>query len=68
VSLEDLAAILTRGKDIEKKEAVELLKDQTGLGRTACYDALKLEGGEFSEYLDEAAGVIKFFPSARSTI
>jgi hypothetical protein len=46
---------------LKKKEAVELLKDQTGLGRTACYDALKLEDGESSDYLDEGAGVIQFF-------
>lgn len=63
VKLEDLAAIFDEGeKTLKKKEAVELLKDQTGLGRTACYDALKLEGGEFSEYLDEGAGVIRFTP------
>jgi len=63
VKLEDLATIFDEGeKTLKKKEAVELLKDQTGLGRTACYDALKLDGGEFSQYLDEGAGVIKFTP------
>jgi hypothetical protein len=52
---------LTRGeKTLKKKEAVELLKDQSGLGRTACYDALKLEGGGFSEHLDEGEGLIRF--------
>lgn len=61
VTLDDLAAIFDNGeRTLKKKEAVELLKDQTGLGRTVCYDALKLQGGEFSDYLDEGDGVLRF--------
>lgn len=61
VTLEDLAAIFDNGeRTLKKKEAVKLLQDQTGLGRTVCYDALKLGGGEFSEYLDEGEGILRF--------
>jgi len=61
VTLEDLAAIFEDGeRTLKKKEAVDLLRKQTGLGRTVCYDALKLQGGEFSDYLEEAEGVLRF--------
>jgi hypothetical protein len=61
VTLEDLAAIFDEGeRTLKKKEAVELLKDRTGLGRTACYEAIKLHGGEFADYLDEGEGLLRF--------
>ena len=57
----DVAAIFDEGeRTLKKKEAAKLLMDQTGLGRTVCYDALKLAGGEFSDYLDEGDGVLRF--------
>ena len=63
VKLEDLAAIFDDGeRTLKKKAAVERLKDQTGLGRSVCYDALKLAGGEFSEHLEEFDG---FLPKRR---
>lgn len=63
VRLEDLAAIFDDGeRTLKKADAVRLLKDQTGLGRSGCYEALKLAGGEFSGHLEEANGVLRFMP------
>lgn len=61
VTVDDLAAIFEDGgRTLKKKEAAQLLMDQTGLKRTVCYDALKLSGGEFSKFLDEGEGLLRF--------
>jgi RecA/RadA recombinase len=60
VSLEEIASVFEDGeKTIRKSEAVKLLQDATGFGRTACYKALELDG-EFGEHLDEAEGILRF--------
>lgn len=62
IALEDLAALFEEGeRTIKKSEAVRLLKDASGFGRTACYKALELDG-EFGEHLEEAEGLLRFTP------
>ena len=62
VNLDDLDALFEGGKrQLTRNTAVEQLKEQTGLGKTACYQALKL-GGKFAQNLSEQNGLLKFKP------
>ena len=62
VSLDDLDTLFDGGKrQLARNTAVEQLMEQTGLGKTACYQALKLDG-KFSQHLDEQNGLLKFKP------
>jgi hypothetical protein len=49
VSLDDLDALFEGGKrQLARNTAVEQLMEQTGLGKTACYQALKRTGNSAS--------------------
>jgi len=51
VRLQDIEAVFESGvRQLEKSRAVDELKAKTGLGKTACYDALKLDG-KFGDHL-----------------
>jgi hypothetical protein len=60
VTLQDLDALFESGhKRLAKGHAVTQLMEQTGLGKSACYDALKLLG-KFSPNLSENDGLLVF--------
>jgi hypothetical protein len=60
VSLDDLDTLFDGGKtQLAKGNAVEQLKEQTGLGKTACYQSLK-QDGKFSQHLKEQDGLLNF--------
>lgn len=62
VNLDDLDTLFDGGKrQLAKNSAVEELKEQTSLGKTACYQALKL-GGKFGGHLKERDGLLEFHP------
>jgi hypothetical protein len=62
VSLDDLDTLFDGiQKQLARNTAVEQLMEQTGLGKTACYQALKLDG-KFGQHLDEQNGLLKFKP------
>ena len=62
VSLDDLDALFEGGKrQLARNAAVEQLMEQTGLGKTACYQALK-PGGKFSQHLNEHEKLLEFHP------
>ena len=62
VSLDDLDTLFEGGqRRLARNAAVEQLKEQTGLGKTACYQALKLDG-KFGEHLKEHEGLLEFHP------
>lgn len=53
LSSSDLEAAFENGqKKLKKKEVVDILMEQTGVGKTVCYDALKPDG-KFGEHLNE---------------
>ena len=58
ITADDLAEIFENGaKQLRKAEAVKALQALTGVGRTACYDALKLNG-RFAKQLRENDGLL----------
>jgi hypothetical protein len=60
--LTDLDALFEGGKrQLARNAAVEQLMEQTGLAKTACYQALKLEG-KFAPNLSEQNGLLNFKP------
>jgi AAA domain len=60
VSLDDLDALFEGGKkQLARNNAVEQLMEQTGLGKTACYQALK-RNGKFAQNLFEQDGLLNF--------
>lgn len=53
ITVKDLEALFESGdRLLEKKKAVEELMEQTGLGKTACYEAFKLDG-KFAQHLSK---------------
>jgi hypothetical protein len=62
VSLDDLDTLFEGGKrQLARNTAVEYLMEQTGLGKTACYQALKLDG-KFALNLSEQNDLLTFKP------
>lgn len=62
VSLADLDTLFEGGRrQLARNTAVEQLIEQTKLGKTACYQALKA-GGKFSQNLNEQDGLLNFKP------
>ncbi len=62
VSLGDLDRLFEGGTlHLARNNAVELLMEQTDLGKTACYEALK-PGGKFAQNLSTQNGLIHFRP------
>ena len=60
VSLDDLDTLFEGGKrQLARNAAVGQLIEQTGLGKTACYEALKLDG-KFAQNLFEQDGLLNF--------
>jgi len=58
ITADDLAEIFGDGeKEITRADAVKALQTLTGAGRTACYDALKLDG-RFAKQLRETRGLL----------
>jgi hypothetical protein len=62
VSLADLDTLFEGGKrQLARNTAVEQLMEIVHLGKTACYDALKLDG-KFARNLFEQEGLLNFKP------
>jgi hypothetical protein len=62
ITTDDLAAIFENGeKQLRRAEAEKALEALTGAKRTACYNALKLDG-RFSAHLNETHGVLSWKP------
>jgi hypothetical protein len=62
VSLDDLDTLFDGGKrQLARNTAVEQLMEQASLGKTACYQALKLDG-KFKNHLGEHEGRLQFKP------
>lgn len=62
VSLDDLDALFEGGKrQLARSHAVSQLMEQTGLAKTACYQALKPDG-KFAQNLIEENGLLNFKP------
>jgi hypothetical protein len=62
IGIEDMEALFNGGVcKLARTRAVEELMEQTHLGKTACYEALK-PGGKFSEHIKEQDGLLVFFP------
>jgi hypothetical protein len=62
VSLDDMETLFEGGKRmLARNVAVEQLIEQTGLAKTACYQALK-RGGKFDDHLKENDGLLNFKP------
>jgi len=62
VILDDLDTLFEGGKrQLARNTAVEQLMEQTGLGKTACYQALKADG-KFNQQLNEQNGLLNFKP------
>lgn len=60
ISERDVAGVFEHGRSrLKKAEAARRLQDETGAGRTACYDALRLDG-RFSSRLAEENGLLKW--------
>ncbi|MGI8437804.1 MAG: DnaB-like helicase N-terminal domain-containing protein [Chthoniobacterales bacterium] len=60
ISSHHLAEIFAHGKtDLPRAEAAKALQTATGAGRTACYEALKLDG-RFSAQLAESKGILSW--------
>jgi hypothetical protein len=63
VSLDDLDALFDGGKrQLAKNTAVAQLMEQTGLAKTACYQALKLDGKFAQNLLEQQNGLLEFKP------
>ena len=62
ITTDDLAAIFENGeKQLSRPEAVKLLQQLTGAGRTACYNALK-SNGRFAKHLQEHDDLLSWKP------
>lgn len=62
VNFDDLDTLFEGGKrQLARNTAVEQLMELTGLGKTACYQALKADG-KFSQHLVEQNGLLIFKP------
>jgi hypothetical protein len=60
ITADDLRDILENGeKQLTRPEAVKALQTLTGAGRTACYDALRLDG-RFAKQLRESNGLLSW--------
>ena len=60
ISIDDLDALFEGGKrQLAKGHAVTQLMEQTGLAKTACYQALKLDG-KFAQNLFDEDGILNF--------
>lgn len=57
----DLAAIFPNGSTVEKKRAVALLRERTGCGQSAAYNALS-SSGRFKDHLLENEGFLNWQP------
>jgi hypothetical protein len=61
ISIEDMRALFDSGnRTLDKIRAVEELREQTEKGKSSCYNALNVESGKFSEYLEEKSGLIEW--------
>lgn len=62
VGLEDLDALLGNGEaQLAKGYAVTKIMEQTGLGKSVCYEALK-PNGKFTQNLSEHDALLNFKP------
>jgi DNA-binding phage protein len=62
VNFDDLDTLFEGAKrQLARNAAVAQLMEQTGLGKTACYQALKLDG-KFAQNLFEQDGLLNFKP------
>jgi AAA domain/CHC2 zinc finger len=60
ITADDLATIFENGqKELVRSDAVRALQTLTEAGRTACYNALRLDG-RFSAYLSETHGLLSW--------
>jgi len=58
----DIVEVFQHGKrSVRKAEAVDELKERTGAGKSACYNALKLDG-RFAKHLAESEGLLTWTP------
>ncbi|HIA05829.1 MAG TPA: hypothetical protein EYN71_03815 [Flavobacteriales bacterium] len=61
ISIEALRTLFDSGKrQLEKNRTVDELMVVTGKGKSSCYNALNVEFGKFSEYLEEKGGLIEW--------
>ena len=61
ISIEDMRTLFDSGnRALDKIRAVEELREQTEKGKSSCYNALNVESGKFSEYLEEKSGLIEW--------
>ena len=61
ISIEDMRTLFDSGnRALDKIRAVEELREQTEKGKSSCYNALNVESGKFSEYLEEKGGLIEW--------
>ena len=61
ISIEDMRVLFDSGnRTLDKIRAVEELREQTEKGKSSCYNALNVESGKFSEYLEEKSGLIEW--------
>ena len=61
ISIEDMRALFDSGnRTLDKIRAVEELRELTEKGKSSCYNALNVESGKFSEYLEEKSGLIEW--------
>jgi hypothetical protein len=62
ITIDDLDALFDSGsRKLARPKAVAELMEQTQLNKTACYDALKLDG-KFSEHLAISVGLLEWRP------
>jgi len=62
ICLDDLDTLFeSGGRQLAKKTAVEYLMEQTKMAKTACYQALKLDG-QYSANLSDQNGLLTFKP------
>ena len=61
ISIEDMRVLFDSGnRTLDKIRAVEELRELTEKGKSSCYNALNVESGKFSEYLEEKSGLIEW--------
>jgi AAA domain len=63
VSLQDVREVFQDGKAMTRKIASEELAKRTSLKKSACYDALKLNG-KFGNFLEERDGLLQLKPQS----
>ena len=62
VTKADVAEVFQHGRrSVRKAEAVAELQERTGAGKSACYNALKLDG-RFARHLAESEGLLTWTP------